>query len=86
MDTFLSNREAYPVLMMMVIGICVAGPFVAKYWYKARRSEMELGLKQAMVERGMSAAEICSVIEAGEGSKADEEHETRGQSVSRVKV
>ncbi len=55
---------------LCIIGASVAGPFVARYWYKAQRAEMELSLKHAMLERGMTAEQICAVIEAGEGAKA----------------
>lgn len=77
MEIFFSHKDAYPVLMILIIGLCVAIPFIAHYWYKARRAEMELSLKQAMVERGMSAAEICAVIEAGESGEPDTELESR---------
>jgi hypothetical protein len=71
METFFANKEAYPVLILLVIGISVVIPFIAQYWYKTRRAEMELGLKQAMVERGMSAADICAVIEAGKSGQPE---------------
>jgi hypothetical protein len=71
METFLSNKEAYMVLVFLVVGLCIAAVFAAHYWYKLRRAEMELSLKHAMVERGMSAAEICAVIESGHSGKPD---------------
>jgi hypothetical protein len=77
METFLSQKDAYPVLTFLVIGVCVAAIFMAHYWYKMRRAEMELSLKHAMVERGMSAAEICAVIEAGASGKRDDAEEQR---------
>ncbi len=79
MEVFFSHKDAYVVLALLVAGLTVALPFVAQFWFKARRAEMELSLKQAMVERGMSAAEICAVMEAGEASRRREEGE-----VSRV--
>jgi hypothetical protein len=39
-------------------------PVLAHYWYKTRKAEMESDLKRAMVERGMSADEICRVLRA----------------------
>jgi hypothetical protein len=39
-------------------------PTLAHYWYKARKAELETSLKQDMLQRGMSAAEIQQVLEA----------------------
>ncbi len=75
MELFFSHKDAYVVLALLVAGLAVALPFVAQFWFKARRAEMELSLKQAMVERGMSAGEICAVMEAGEASRRREEGE-----------
>jgi hypothetical protein len=52
--------------VLVVIGACIAGPIIARYWYQARRVEMETALKQSMLERGMTAEQICAVIEASE--------------------
>lgn len=48
---------------------------VSAQWASVRRAEMraqqaehELALKQQMIERGMSADEIASVLAAGQGS------------------
>jgi hypothetical protein len=86
MEAFFSHKDAYIVLTFLVVGAGVAVPFLAHYWYKARRAEMELSLKQAMVERGMTAAEICAVIEAGEGGKPDGDGEPRAASDRRVRA
>ena len=37
---------------------------VAVYWHKVRQAELETALKHEMLERGMSAAEIQSVLQA----------------------
>jgi hypothetical protein len=37
---------------------------ITSYLVKVRRAELEAGLKQTMLERGMSAEEIRTVIEA----------------------
>jgi hypothetical protein len=76
-ETFFVHKDAYLVLVFAVVAIGVVIPFVAHYWYKTRRAEMELSLKQAMVERGMSAEEICAVIEAGQGGKPEGDTEER---------
>jgi hypothetical protein len=54
---------------LLIVGAAISGPFLARYWYKARRAEMESSLKQSMIERGMTAEQICAVIEAGEERK-----------------
>jgi hypothetical protein len=68
---FFSHQDAYPVLMVVAITLGVASPTIAYYWFKARRVELELTLKRELAERGMSAAEICAVVEAGTNRKTD---------------
>jgi hypothetical protein len=58
-------------VMLLIIGAAISGPFMARYWYKTRRAELESSLKQAMIERGMNAQEICAVIGAGEERKPE---------------
>ncbi len=86
METFFSHKDAYGVLGFLVLGLSVVVPFLAHYWYKARRAEMELSLKQAMVERGMTAAEIVAVMEAGEGGKPDGDGEPGAVGDRRVRA
>jgi hypothetical protein len=71
MEVFFNNKDAYPVLAVLVIGSCVAVCFISRYWYKLRLAEMEISLKQAMIERGMNAAEIRSVFEAGVSGRVE---------------
>jgi hypothetical protein len=56
-------------VVALVVGTAISGPVLASYWYKARRSEMQLTLKHSMVERGMTAEQICAVMDAGEERK-----------------
>jgi hypothetical protein len=49
------------------------GCFIAHYWYKTRREEIRASLKQTMLERGMSAYEIRTVIEAGSDEAGEEQ-------------
>jgi hypothetical protein len=86
METFLLNKDAYPVMAVVASGLTVAIIFVAHFWYKLRRAEMELGLKQAMIERGMSAEEICKVIESGHSGKPDPEPEQRAHHSCKAKT
>jgi uncharacterized protein YgbK (DUF1537 family) len=71
MDVFFAHKDAYPVLMIIAIALAVAGPLTVASWLKARRAELELLLKRELAERGMSAAEICAVVEAGASRKTD---------------
>ena len=86
METFFAHNDAYAVLVVLIIGACVALPFMAHYWYKARRAELTLSLKHAMVERGMSAAEICAVMEAGERCRPEVGEDGRRVASSKVRV
>ena len=52
--------------------ICVV-PSLCHYWYKARRHELDVQLKHALAERGMSADEIVRVLEAGRGGGRDDD-------------
>ena len=68
MDKFLhlaqttGHTDARTVIILGIIfGIGV--PIVAQYWYKLRVKQWEMSLKHTMLERGMSADEIKSVLE-----------------------
>ena len=39
-------------------------PWIANYWWRIRKSEIDAQLKQQMLERGMSAEEIQMVLSA----------------------
>jgi hypothetical protein len=45
--------------------LCGIVAIIADYWHKIRRLETEAALKQDMLNRGMSADEIKTVLEAG---------------------
>jgi hypothetical protein len=51
------------IIFTSITLICVI-PTLAHYWYKARKAELEANLKQDMLQRGMSAAEIQQVLDA----------------------
>ena len=48
-----------------ILGICLG---FYHQWHESRRTEITAGLKQEMLNRGMSAAEIQIVLEAGSNS------------------
>jgi len=47
-----------------VIVVCTAIVFITDYLHKARQSEIEAWLKLNMLERGMSAEDIRTILEA----------------------
>lgn len=57
------------VMLIPLTGILIAVPF--ENWRKVREAEMEASLKHAMLERGMSAEEIATVMNSG--SKANKQ-------------
>jgi hypothetical protein len=61
MPEFLNNSTI--IFWFAIVLICVV-PTISFYWYKIRRAEMDTALKQDMLERGMSAEEIKTVLEA----------------------
>jgi hypothetical protein len=51
-------------LVAFVIVACTALVFITEYLHKTRQSEIEAWLKHNMLERGLSAEDICTVLEA----------------------
>jgi hypothetical protein len=64
MDTFFAKDGAYVVLTFAAVSISMAAVAVAYFWYKLRRDEMLTTLKRELSDRGMTADEIRTVIEA----------------------
>jgi hypothetical protein len=52
------------VLVAIVIVSCTAIVFVTEYLQKTHKLEVEAALKQEMLNRGLSAADIKTVLEA----------------------
>jgi hypothetical protein len=59
------------MLVALVIVSCVAIVFLTDYVRSSRQAEIDAGLKQLMIERGMSAAEIKIVLEANTYAEAN---------------
>jgi hypothetical protein len=54
-----------PLFLSLTAGVLVVLITVAPaYWYSARKTALEAELKRDMIARGMSADEICQVIQA----------------------
>ena len=81
MESFFAHDDAYTILILAVIGVCISGTFIAWFWFKHLRTAMELELKRDLAERGMSAAEIRAVIEAGPSGKPEREDRDRRRMV-----
>ena len=60
-DMWLNGAAVGIAFWICVMLICVL-PSVAYYWQKAREAEAIAGLKQEMVARGYSVAEILAVV------------------------
>lgn len=55
---------ALSALVGVVIVVCTAIVFVTDYLQKVRQSDIDASLKQEMIARGMSAADIKIILEA----------------------
>jgi hypothetical protein len=53
-----------PVVMFLVMGVVAIVIVAVNQWSKVRQAEMETVPKQQMLERGMSAEEIATVLNA----------------------
>jgi len=68
MPDFLSKLESRDIVGLLTILCCLIfalSPIVAICWYKMHKNRTIAALKQDMLDRGMSADEIKTVLEAG---------------------
>jgi hypothetical protein len=68
MVEFLSRFNAGELIALVsIVGGLMCGTLVmaADYWLKIRKAEINVRLKQDMLERGMSAAEMQAVLDVG---------------------
>ena len=61
MSELLNNKTL--IVFGFLTLVCVV-PVIAHHWYQIRVKEWEISLKHSMLERGMSAEEIKTVLEA----------------------
>jgi hypothetical protein len=66
------GERLIPIISVVVGGLITVVAIVFSQWRKHRLAEMEINLKQEMVQRGMSAAEIERVLAAGHGNTPKE--------------
>jgi hypothetical protein len=66
----------YSFALFLVLGVCLMAAMIpvtivaAIQWRKTRQSELEYHLKQEMLARGLSAADIERIVTAGRESAA----------------
>ena len=58
------------VFVLGILCITVGVPTIGHYWCKNRKNELDAALKQDMIERGMSAEDIKTVLEASSNKVA----------------
>lgn len=74
MQEVLANKGFFiAVMFICIFGLPALAGIIGFYWYRMRRLEVTAALKQQMLERGMSADDICKVLEAGTPRDAAEE-------------
>ena len=69
MTEFLSKFRSDEIVgMLVIVGglIFLIAPIVGTFWYKIHKTNVNAALKQDMLNRGMSAEEIKTVLDAGE--------------------
>jgi len=52
------------VVLVVIVGFATLGVFIAYYWAKVRRAEIDAALKHDMLQRGMGAEDIERVLRA----------------------
>lgn len=68
MGEFLSKFNGDDLCGLLAIAgglACALTAIIATFWYRIRKAEIAASLKQDMLNRGMSAADIKTVLEAG---------------------
>jgi hypothetical protein len=78
LTTLLNNPIAVLFLGMSLSWIAST---LGHYWHKVRKLELEVSLKLEMVQRGMSAEEICKVLESRPSSRTSRRESTSEQAV-----
>jgi hypothetical protein len=69
----LTSHDIVGIVMFSLVFLAGVIVWLSLQWRLHRRTEMEAGLKQLMLERGMSAQDIERVIRArGKGVQAEE--------------
>jgi hypothetical protein len=54
-----------PVFLSLTAGVLIVlGTTLSGCWLSARKAALEADLKREMIERGMSADDICRIIQA----------------------
>jgi hypothetical protein len=64
MEKLFLIEDAAPMIVGIAVCICIAIAVIAVQWRKMRQAEVDAALKQEMIQRGMSANEIATVLQA----------------------
>src|SRR5436309_3231413 len=67
------SHDVAGLLFAVVAGVVTLGVFIARYWTKVRRAEIDAALKHDMLQRGMGADEIERVLRASQSPAAPAE-------------
>ncbi|HMP03583.1 MAG TPA: hypothetical protein PKD86_16775 [Gemmatales bacterium] len=59
-----SHPDIVPLVCIVMMFACGLIGYLTRQWRLHRKTEIETGLKRAMIEKGMSAAEIERVMRA----------------------
>jgi hypothetical protein len=60
------SHDVTGVLFAVIAGFATLGIFIARYWAKVRRTEIEAALKHDMLQRGLGAEDIERVLRASQ--------------------
>ncbi|HJZ91068.1 MAG TPA: hypothetical protein VKE40_09360 [Gemmataceae bacterium] len=61
-----------PVFLSIAAGVLIVlGTTLIGCWCSAKKATLEADLKMEMIQRGMSADEICQVIQARPGAESE---------------
>ncbi len=69
MSEFLSRLSGNDAGLFLFLACCLVlgiASIIGVVWYKLRKAEIDASLKQDMLNRGMSAEEIKTILEAAD--------------------
>jgi hypothetical protein len=77
MENLLAKFSAGELIALVAVAgglLCGMLAIVMDFWHKIRKAEIAAALKRDMLQRGMSAQEIQTVLEAGLKSSRKDRH------------
>jgi len=71
-DPIVTELLHSPVFLSLAAGVLIVlGTTFARCWVKVRRATLDAELKMEMIRQGMSADEICQVIQSRTGDRRE---------------